>query len=80
MYFSQSSVAGLDYETTSTSLTFNDRSRQSVFVPIINDTLFEDSEDFFGLLSASLPPNVRLDPVQANATILDIGGELTIMY
>ena len=68
----------MDYEATSTSLTFNDRLRLSVFVPIINDTLFEDPENFFGRLSAGgvLPPNVRLAPIEAIATIIDDEGEL----
>ena len=68
-------TAGLDYEATTSSLVFIDQSRESVFVSILNDSLFEDSETFFGLLSASsLPPNVRLAPTRANATILDDEG------
>ena len=45
---------------------------------IINDTLFEDPETFFGRLSAGgvLPPNVHLAPVQATATIIDDEGIL----
>ena len=72
------SAAGVDYEATFRSLTFNDRSRQSVFVPIINDDRFEDPENFFGRLSAAdvLPPNVRLAPIEATATIIDDEGEL----
>ena len=67
------SAAGLDYEATSRSLTFNDQSRQSVFVPIIDNDFFEDPENFFGRLSADgvLPPNVRLAPIEATATIID---------
>ena len=51
----------------------------SVFVPIINDIVFEDSENFFGHLSAVgvLPPNVRLAPIEAIATI---DGELNIKF
>ena len=50
----------------------------SVFVPIINDIVFEDSENFFGRLSAVgvLAPNVRLAPIEAIATIIDDEGEL----
>ena len=71
------SAAGEDYEASSRSLTFNNQSRQSVFVPVINDTRFEDDENFFGRLSAAgvLPPNVRLDPIEATATIIDDEGE-----
>ena len=52
--------------------------RLSVFVPIINDTLFEDPENFFGRLSdgSVLPPNVRLAPIEAIATIIDDEGVL----
>ena len=72
------SAAGENYEATSRSLTFNDQSSQSVFVPIVNDTQFEDDENFFGRLSAAdvLPPNVRLDPIEATATIVDDDSEL----
>ena len=74
------SAAGLDYEATSTSLTFNDQLRQSIFVPIINDIVFEDPENFFGHLSGFLPPNVRLAPIEAIATIIDDDGELNNKY
>ena len=49
-----------------------------VFVSIINDILFEDSETFFGHLSAGgvLPPNVRLAPIEVIATIIDDDREL----
>ena len=51
---------------------------EPVFVNILNDTLFEDPETFFGRLSAAgvLPPNVRLAPNQATATITDDEGIL----
>ena len=40
---------------------------------IIDDDLFETPEEFFGLLSddGNLPPNVRLEPATATATIND---------
>ena len=55
---------------------FNYQSREFVSVNILNDTLFEDPETFFGRLSAAgvLPPNVRLTPIQATATIIDDEG------
>ena len=67
------SAAGFDYLATSRPLTFNNRSRQSVFVPIINDELFENPENFSGHLSAAsvLPPNVCLNPTEATATLID---------
>ena len=73
-YFSDLlNTAGLDYEQTSSSLTFFDQSTQSVPVTIINDILFEDVETFTGLLSAvgDLPSNVLLEPTVANADIID---------
>ena len=73
-YFSDYlNTAGLDYEQTSSSLTFFDQSTQSVPVTIINDILFEDDETFAGLLGAvgDLPSNVLLEPTIANADIID---------
>ena len=67
------SAAGIDYETTTGYFIFTAQSRQSVFVRIINDSLFEDPKNFFGHLSVAgvLPPNVCLNPIQAIATIND---------
>ena len=67
------SAAGLDYDETTNSLVFTDQSTESVPVGIIDDSLFEFNETFFGRLSAAgvLPPNVLLDPIEAKATIID---------
>ena len=67
------SPAGLDYDETTSSLIFTDQSRESVPVDIIDDSLFEFNETFFGRLSAAgiLPPNVLLNPIEAEATIID---------
>ena len=69
------SAAGLDYDktTSSQSLVFTDQSTESVPVDIVDDSFFEFNETFFGRLSIAgiLPPNVLLDPIEAEATIID---------
>ena len=67
------SAAGLDYDETTSSLVFTDRSTESVPVGIIDNSFFESNETFFGQLTAAsvLPPTVHLDPIEAVATILD---------
>ena len=46
-------TAGLDYSITIHILTFRDASNQSVFIPIIDDRVVEDTESFRALLSSS---------------------------
>lgn len=65
-------TARLDYNATTSSLVINSQSSsQSVNVGIIDDNIFERSEDFFGRLRATsvLPQNIRLEPSIAVATI-----------
>ena len=56
--FYTSSAAGLDYDETTSSLVFFDQSTESVPIGIIDDSLFESNETFFGQLTATaaLPP------------------------
>ena len=67
-------TAELDYTATTSSLVLNNQTTvKSVYVGIIDDSIFERSETFFGRLIAAgaLPQNMRLDPRIASATIFD---------
>ena len=67
-------TAELDYTATTNFLVLNNQTRvKSVYVGIIDDSIFERSETFFGRLIAAsvLPQNIHLDPRIASATIFD---------
>ena len=67
-------AAGLDYNTTTSSLIVNSQSTsQFLDVGIIDDNIFERPETFFGRLRAAsvLPWNIRLEPNIAVATIIE---------
>ena len=67
-------TAGLDYNATTSFLILNAQSTvKSIYVGIIDDNIFERSENLFGHLSAAsiLPWNVHLEPAVATATIYD---------
>ena len=68
-----------DYEDTVISLTFGPgMSFATVDVPIVNDTLYENDEVFYGnlRLPAGAVNGVEFDPMRANATIIDDDSEL----
>ena len=46
-------TAGLDYQETRQNLTFTSEGSQSVLIPILDDTVVEDTESFLALLSTS---------------------------
>ena len=46
-------TAGLDYQDTRQNLTFTSEGSQSVLIPILDDTVVEDTESFLALLSTS---------------------------
>ena len=64
-------VVTSDYEQMSATLTFTGTQQQSVFVDLVNDSIFEGSEYFEGHLSegANFPDFVTLEPAEVNATI-----------
>ena len=68
---------GLDYSAVgTTTLIFNTNvNSTSIFIPIINDTLHEDIEDFRGLLTTTEPKVVTLDPQTAVIQIIDDEGK-----
>ena len=72
----QPHAAGDDYDQATMTLVFFGQSALSVPVGIIDDFLVETSETFLGRLSADgiLPPNVRLNPIEATGTIIDDDG------
>ena len=65
--------AGLDFITTTKTLIFTGDSLQTVSIQIIDDSISEPSETFFGLLSSTddttIPLNVHLEPTRATASI-----------
>ena len=71
-------VDGLDYTETSKSFNFIGDSVQTVSIQIIDDGISEPPETFFGQLSSAdgmvIPPNVRLEPNRATATIINENG------
>ena len=46
-------TAGLDYQDIRQNLTFTSEGSQTVSVPILNDTVVENTESFRALLSSS---------------------------
>ena len=79
--------AGSDYIEASRVLVFIGDSVQHVPIQIIDDGISEPSETLSGLLSSAvdtvIPPNVRLEPDRATATIINTNGKInnyTIIY
>ena len=69
----------MDYNIeTSKFLNFTGDSVHSVSIQIIDDGISEPSETFFGVLSSAdgttIPPNIRLEPTRATATIINNNG------
>ena len=76
-------IAGLDYNATTSSLVLNSQTTsKSVYVGVIDDSIFEMSEAFFGWLSATtvLPWNIHLEPTIAAATIVEDKRKYVCMY
>ena len=73
---------GLDYTETSKSFNFIGDSVQTVSIQIIDDGISEPPETFLGLLSSAdgmvIPPNIRLDPTRATATIINDKGTIEL--
>ena len=70
--------AGSDYIDNSKVLVFSGNSAQTVSIQIIDDSISEPSETFFGLLSSAdgmtIPPNILLEPARATAAIINKNG------
>ena len=75
--------AGSDYIKSSRVLIFTGDSVQTVSIQIIDDSISEPSETFFGLLSSAdgilIPSNVRLTPNRTTATIIDENGMIGVI-
>ena len=64
--------AGMDFQDTSTDLTFNRSSpTQTAIVSILNDPVPENMFEYFSLILASTDRAAILDPTTANVTIVD---------
>ena len=66
-------TAGLDYQNIRQNLTFTSEGSQTVSVPILDDTLVEDTESFRALLSSS-DDFVLIGQDPADVFILDNDG------
>ena len=65
-----------DYTTVVQTLTFNPTTNSvNITVPIIDDSLLEDDEMFFGFISNPSDSRVTLAPDRANVTIEDFGDD-----
>ena len=65
-------LAGMDFQDTSTDLTFNRSSpTQTAIVSILNDPVPENMFEYFSLILASTDRAAILDPTTANVTIVD---------
>ena len=65
-------LAGMDFQDTSTDLTFNRSSpTQTAIVSILNDPVPENMFEYFSLILVSTDRAAILDPTTANVTIVD---------
>ena len=70
-------VAGLDYVSVETDITFESGTvSETVIIPILDDVVQEDKEMLIVTVSTS-QPNVRIGKATATITILDNDGEFS---
>ena len=70
---------GVDYSPVTATLQFNSTtSMDCVRVPIVNNTILEDDEDFFGTLNCT-DPSVIVSPDTARILIQDNNCEFSML-